>query len=59
MASFKQQIETVYAAMAFAERNQSDEARNFLASLKQPEARTEKRAQRTSAPTRRPDLRAE
>ena len=58
MGSIREQIETVYAALAFVERNAVQEAKPLLDELGE-RFRKVKRFQKTAAQAKRPEMRAE
>ncbi|MEW5774175.1 MAG: hypothetical protein AB1916_11705 [Thermodesulfobacteriota bacterium] len=59
MGSIRQNIETVYAALAFIERNAVQEARPLLEDLARRQPRKTARAGKAAAKSQRPGLRAE
>ncbi len=58
MGSIREQIETVYAALAFIERNAVQEAKPLLDDLERM-TRKAKRTQKTATQAKRPEMRAE
>jgi hypothetical protein len=58
MGSIREQIETVYAALAFIERNAVQEAKPLLDDLDRL-TRKDKRARKTQNQAKRPEMRAE
>lgn len=59
MGSIRERFETVYAALAFIERNAVQEALPMLEELSSKPLRRTRRAGKTVAQTARPGLRAE
>ena len=59
MGSVRHQIETVYAALAFIERNAGQEAKPLLDELSGKQARQGHRATKAAVQAKRPEMRAE
>jgi len=59
MRSVRHQIETVYAALAFIERNAVQEAKPLLNEMSPRQSLPSRRAGRTATQAKRPGLRAE
>lgn len=59
MGSVRHSLETVYAALAFIERNAAQEAKPLLEEISRRQPRRSPRAARSTKPARRPELRAE
>ena len=59
MGSVRHQIETVYAALAFIERNAVQEAKPLLDELSAKRVRKDQRADKAAVQAKRPEMRAE
>lgn len=59
MGSIRHNVETVYAALAFIERNAAQEAKPMLDDLSGKQARKDERAKKSATQAKRPELRAE
>ena len=59
MGSVRHSLETVYAALAFIERNAAQEAKPLLDEISRPKTRRSAQATRSAKQNRRPELRVD
>ena len=59
MGSIRHNLETVYAALAFIERNAVQEAKPMLDELSGKKSRKDERAKKSATQAKRPEMRAE